>query len=205
MTSLGRQRLAPSGIIVSIIATRGSRWSPLAKATLHLFPEGPLMTIENQKVVTVHYHLTNAAGQVIASSRGRDPLTYLHGAGTLLANVERALTGLGVGATTTVELAPAEAYGEHDATKIETLPRGAFAQVPNLAVGMRLEGQDANGRTFTVRVVGMEAGEDTVVIDANHPLAGETLTFAMEVLAIREATPDELTHGHVHEAGGHPH
>jgi len=161
------------------------------------------MTIENEKVVTVHYHLTNADGQVIESSRGRDPLTYLHGAGTLLASLERALTGLDVGATKTVELAPAEAYGEHDATKIETLPRGAFAQVPNLAVGMRLEGQDANGRTFTVRV--MEIGEDTVVIDANHPLAGETLTFAMEVLAIREATPDELTHGHVHEAGGHPH
>ena len=161
------------------------------------------MTIENQKVVTVHYHLTNAAGQVIESSRGRDPLTYLHGAGTLLASVERALTGLDVGATTTVELAPAEAYGEHDATKVETLPRSAFAQVPHLAVGMHLEGQDAHGQTFTVRV--LEIREDTVVIDANHPLAGETLTFAMEVLAIREATADELTHGHVHEAGGPPH
>jgi FKBP-type peptidyl-prolyl cis-trans isomerase SlyD len=161
------------------------------------------MTVENEKVVTVHYHLTNADGQVIESSRGSDPLTYLHGAGTLLASLERALTGLDVGATTTVELAPAEAYGEHDATKMETLPRGAFAQVPNLAVGMHLEGQDANGQTVTVRVV--EIREDTVVIDANHPLAGETLTFAIEVLAIREATADELTHGHVHEAGGHPH
>ena len=108
-----------------------------------------------------------------------------------------------VGATTTVELAPAEAYGEHDATKIEALPRSAFAQVPNVAVGMHLEGQDAHGRTFTVRV--LEMREDTVVIDANHPLAGETLTFAIEVLAIREATADELTHGHGHEAGGHPH
>jgi len=161
------------------------------------------MTIENQKVVTVHYHLTNAAGQVIESSRGRDPLTYLHGTGTLLASLERALTGLDVGATTTVELAPAEAYGEHDATKMETLPRSAFAQVPHLAVGMHLEGQDAHGQTFTVRV--LEIREDTVVIDANHPLAGETLTFAIEVLAIREATTDELTHSHVHEAGEHPH
>ena len=161
------------------------------------------MTIENQKVVTVHYHLTNAAGQVIESSRGRDPLTYLHGAGTLLASLERALTGLDVGATTTVELAPAEAYGEHDATKMETLPRSAFAQVPHLAVGMHLEGQDAHGQTFTVRV--LEIREDTVVIDANHPLAGETLTFAIEVLAIRQATADELTHGHVHETGGHSH
>jgi FKBP-type peptidyl-prolyl cis-trans isomerase SlyD len=159
------------------------------------------MTIENQKVVTVHYHLTNADGQVIESSRGSNPLTYLHGAGTLLASLERALTGLDVGAMTAVELVPTEAYGEHDTTKIETLPRSAFARVPTLAVGMRLEGQDTHGQTFTVRV--MEMREDTVIIDANHPLAGETLTFAMEVLAIREATADELTHGHVHEAGGH--
>jgi FKBP-type peptidyl-prolyl cis-trans isomerase SlyD len=161
------------------------------------------MTIENERVVTMHYHLTNADGQVIESSRGSDPLTYLHGAGTLLASLERALTGLDVGATTTVELAPAEAYGEHDATKIEALPRSAFARVPNLAVGMRLEGQDDHGQTVIVRV--MEMREDTVVIDANHPLAGETLTFAIEVLAIRQATADELTHGHVHEAGEHPH
>ena len=160
------------------------------------------MTIENEKVVTMHYHLTKADGQVIASSHGRDPLTYLHGAGTLLASLERALTGLDVGATTTVELAPAEAYGEHDATKRETLPRSAFAQVPNVAVGMRFEAQDDHGRTVTVRV--MAIGEDTVVIDANHPLAGETLTCAIEVLAIREATAEELTHGHTHEAGGHP-
>jgi FKBP-type peptidyl-prolyl cis-trans isomerase SlyD len=161
------------------------------------------MTIENEKVVTLHYHLTTAEGQVIESSRGSDPLTYLHGAGTLLASLEHALSGLDVGATKTVELAPAEAYGEHDATKIETLPRSAFARVPNLAVGMRLEGQDPNGQTFTVHVIDIR--EDTVVIDANHPLAGETLTFAIEVLAIRDATADELTHGHVHEEGGHHH
>jgi FKBP-type peptidyl-prolyl cis-trans isomerase SlyD len=161
------------------------------------------MTIENKKVVTLHYHLTNADGQVIESSRGRDPLTYLHGAGTLLASLEHALTGLDVGATKTVELAPAEAYGEHDATKIETLPRAAFARVPHLAVGMRLEGQNPDGQPVTVHVVDIR--EDTVVIDANHPLAGETLTFAIEVLAIRDATADELTHGHVHEEGEHPH
>jgi FKBP-type peptidyl-prolyl cis-trans isomerase SlyD len=171
--------------------------------TLPLVLEGWRMTIEHQKVVTVHYHLTSMDGQVIESSRGREPLTYLHGAGTLLPSLERALTGLDVGATPTVVLAPAEAYGEHDATKMETLPRSAFARVPNLAIGMHLEGQDAHGQTCTVRVV--EIREDTVVIDVNHPLAGETLTFAMEVLAIREATADELTHGHAHEAGGHAH
>jgi FKBP-type peptidyl-prolyl cis-trans isomerase SlyD len=161
------------------------------------------MTIQNDKVVTLHYHLTNAEGQVIESSRGSDPLTYLHGTGTILSSLENALTGLDVGATKTVELAPADAYGEHDATKIETLPRGAFDQVPNLEVGMLLEGQDRDGQTFTVHV--MDIREDSVVIDANHPLAGETLTFEIEVLDIRDATSEELTHGHVHEEGGHHH
>ena len=161
------------------------------------------MTIQNDKVVTLHYHLTNAEGQVIESSRGSDPLTYLHGTGTILASLEHALTGLDVGATKTVELAPADAYGEHDATKIETLPREAFEQVPNLEVGMLLEGHDPNGQTFTVHVT--DIGEDTVIIDANHPLAGETLTFEIEVLDIRDATSEELTHGHVHGEGGHHH
>lgn len=161
------------------------------------------MTIQHDKVVTLHYHLTNREGEVIESSRGSEPLTYLHGTGTLLSSLEHALTGLDVGATKTVELAPADAYGEHDATKVETLPREVFAQVPDLEIGMLLEGQDLNGQTFTVHV--MDIREDTVVIDANHPLAGETLTFAIEVLAIRDATADELTHGHVHEDGGHQH
>jgi FKBP-type peptidyl-prolyl cis-trans isomerase SlyD len=161
------------------------------------------MTIQNDKIVTMHYHLTNAEGQVIESSRGSEPLTYLHGAGIILSSLENELTGLDVGATKTVQVAPADAYGEHDATKIETLPRGAFAQVPNLEVGMQLQGQDPHGQTFTVRV--MDIREDTVIIDANHPLAGETLTFEIEVLDIRDATSEELTHGHVHEEGGHHH
>jgi FKBP-type peptidyl-prolyl cis-trans isomerase SlyD len=161
------------------------------------------MSIQNNKVVTMHYHLTNAEGQVIESSRESEPLTYLHGAGIILTILENALTGLDVGATKTVEVAPADAYGEHDATKIETLPRGAFAQVPNLEVGMQLQGQDPHGETFTVWV--MDIREDTVVIDANHPLAGETLTFEIEVLDIRDATAEELSHGHVHEEGDHHH
>ena len=143
------------------------------------------MTVQNDKVVTLHYHLTNTEGQVIESSRGSEPLTYLHGTGTILSSLEHALTGLEVGATKTVEVAPADAYGEHDATKVETLPRGAFERVHNLEVGMLLQAQDPQGQTFTVRV--MDIREDTVVIDANHPLAGETLTFEIEVLDIRDA------------------
>jgi FKBP-type peptidyl-prolyl cis-trans isomerase SlyD len=111
------------------------------------------MTIQHDKVVTLHYHLTNREGEVIESSRGSEPLTYLHGAGTLLSSLEHALTGLDVGATKTVELAPADAYGEHDATKVETLPREVFDQVPDLEVGILLEGQGPNGQTFTVHII----------------------------------------------------
>jgi FKBP-type peptidyl-prolyl cis-trans isomerase SlyD len=161
------------------------------------------MTIQNNKVVTMHYHLTNTEGQVIESSRGSDPLTYVHGAGTILSGLERALTGLDVGATKIVELAPADAYGEHDATQVETLPRGAFDRVQDLEVGMLLQAQDPSGQTFTVSVVDIR--DDTVVIDANHPLAGERLTFEIDVLDIRDATSEELRHGHVHEEGGHHH
>lgn len=161
------------------------------------------MSIQNDKVVTLHYHLTNAEGEIIESSRESDPLIYLHGTGSILASLEHALTGLDVGATKIVELVPAEAYGEHDATKIETLPRQAFDRVPNLTVDMHLQAQAPDGQSYTVRVVDIR--EDTVVIDANHPLAGETLTFAIEVLAIRDATAEELTHGHAHGEGEHHH
>jgi len=140
---------------------------------------------------------------VLDSSRGRTPLTYLHGTGSIIAGLEHALTGLAVGAMKTVEVPPAEAYGEHDTKKVQTLPRAAFDQIPNLQVGMSLQAQDPRGQTVTIRVTDIR--EATVVIDANHPLAGETLTFEIEVLDIREATAEELTHGHAHEAGEHHH
>jgi FKBP-type peptidyl-prolyl cis-trans isomerase SlyD len=161
------------------------------------------MTIQNNKVVTMHYHLTNTEDQVLDSSRGSTPLTYLHGAGNIIPGLENELTGLDVGATKIVEVAPADAYGEHDASKVQTLPRGAFDRVQNLQVGMPLQMRDPHGQTVSIRV--MDIRHDTVVIDANHPLAGQTLTFAIEVLAIRDATAEELTHGHVHEEGEHDH
>ncbi len=162
------------------------------------------MTIQKDKIVSMHYHLTNTNdGQVLDSSQGSDPLTYLHGSGTIIPGLERALDGLDVGATKTVQVAPADAYGEFDEEMVQTLPRQDFDGIENLEVGMRLQAQDQDGNEFVVHVASIE--NDTVVIDGNHPLAGVPLTFDIEIVAVRDATAEELEHGHAHGEGGHHH
>lgn len=161
------------------------------------------MTIQQEKVVTMHYHLTNAQGEVLDTSRGNEPLTYLHGAGNLIPGLERELDGLATGMTKTVQVEPSDGYGEYDAGMVETLPRQALEGIDNLQVGMELQAQSRDGQTTIVRVA--EVRDDNVVVDANHPLAGMTLTFEVEIVDIRDATTEELTHGHAHGAGGHQH
>ncbi|WP_089718758.1 FKBP-type peptidyl-prolyl cis-trans isomerase [Candidatus Entotheonella palauensis] len=162
------------------------------------------MTIQKDKVVTMHYHLTNSDdGQVLDSSRGNQPLTYLHGTGSLIPGLERELAGLDVGATKTVQVGAADAYGEYDDEMVQTLPRSEFAGIDHLEVGMRLQAQNQDGNTFTVHIAQIEG--DQVMIDGNHPLAGMPLTFEIEIVAIRDATTEELQHGHAHGEGGHHH
>lgn len=162
------------------------------------------MTIQKDKVVTMHYHLTSADdGQVLDSSRGSNPLTYLHGTGSIIPGLERELVGLGVGATKTVQVEAADAYGEYDDEMVQTLPRAEFAGIENLEVGMMLQAQDQDGNTFDVHITQIEG--DEVQIDGNHPLAGIPLTFEIEIVAIRDATAEELQHGHAHGEGGHHH
>jgi FKBP-type peptidyl-prolyl cis-trans isomerase SlyD len=162
------------------------------------------MTIQKDKVVTMHYHLTNSDdGQVLDSSRGSDPLIYVHGTGSIISGLEQELAGLDVGATKTVQVAATDAYGDYDEEMVQTLPREEFAGIDNLEVGMRLQAQDQDGNTFDVHVTQLDG--DTVVIDGNHPLAGMPLTFEIEIVAIRDATAEELRHGHAHGEGGHHH
>jgi FKBP-type peptidyl-prolyl cis-trans isomerase SlyD len=162
------------------------------------------MTIQKDKIVTMHYHLTNSDdGQVLDSSRGNDPLTYLHGTGSIIPSLERALAGLDVGATKTVQVAAADAYGEYDDDMVQHLPRGDFDGIEELHVGMRLQAQDQDGNTFDVHIAKIDG--DEVVIDGNHPLAGMPLTFEIEIVAIRDATAEELQHGHAHGEGDHHH
>ncbi|WP_329740788.1 peptidylprolyl isomerase [Dyella sp. A6] len=160
------------------------------------------MQIAPRTVASFHYTLTDDAGQVVDSSAGREPLPYMHGQGQIVPGLEKAMEGHQVGDKFNVDVAPAEGYGEHQPELIQAVPRSAFQGVDNIQPGMQFQGQGPQG-VFNVTVTKVE--DETVHIDGNHPLAGKTLHFAIEVVEVREATEEELSHGHVHGAGGHQH
>jgi FKBP-type peptidyl-prolyl cis-trans isomerase SlyD len=160
------------------------------------------MQIADRCVVSMHYTLTNDRGEVLDSSDGREALVYLQGAGNIIPGLESALVGKQVGDKLTVKVAPQDGYGERDARMVQDVPRRAFQGVKDIKVGMRFQTQGPQGPTSIVvtRVAG-----DMVTVDGNHPLAGENLNFAVEITAVREASEEELAHGHVHGEGGHHH
>lgn len=160
------------------------------------------MSIAQDQVVSIHYTLKNDAGEVLDSSAEGEPLTYLHGHGNLIPGLERELAGKNTGDRLQVKIAPADAYGEYDQALVQRVPRRALKGVPNVRVGMRLQAQTEQGaRAVTVT----QLTGDLVTLDGNHPLAGESLNFEVEVTQVRAATEEELAHGHVHGPGGHHH
>jgi FKBP-type peptidyl-prolyl cis-trans isomerase SlyD len=160
------------------------------------------MPIAPNDVVTIHYTLTDDSDKVLDSSAGREPLAYLHGHGNIVPGLERALTGHDVGERLKVRVPAAEGYGEHDRALVQRLPRRALKGIANLRVGMRLQaGTDHGHHAVTVTQI---AG-DMVTLDGNHPLAGQSLNFEVEITAVRPASEEELAHGHVHGDGGHHH
>lgn len=161
------------------------------------------MIIAQNTVVSIDYTLTNDEGEVIDSSEGRAPLVYMHGHGNIVVGLERALAGKQVGDNVHVSVPPAEGYGEHDPARIQAVPRTALPPDMNVQPGMQLMARGPDGGVFPLWVVQVE--EDGIVVDGNHPLAGETLNFVVDVRAIRAATAEELQHGHVHGEGGHHH
>jgi FKBP-type peptidyl-prolyl cis-trans isomerase SlyD len=160
------------------------------------------MRIAKHKVVSIGYRLTNPQGQVLDESGPGSPLAYLHGTQSIIPGLERALEGKTVGDKFEVDIAAADAYGEKDLTLIQDVPRSAFGQAGELSLGMQFQARSPAG-TRVVTIV--ELGSDTVKVDANHPLAGMPLHFAIDVVEVREATKDEISHGHVHGPGGHHH
>ena len=160
------------------------------------------MSITRDSVVSIHYTLKNASGEVIDSSAGGEPLAYLHGHGNLIPGLERKLTGKKPGDKLQVTVPPAEGYGEYDQQLVQRVPRRALKGIAEVRVGMRLQTQDEHGpRAVTVT----QLTGDMVTLDGNHPLAGNPLHFEVEVTGVRAATAEELAHGHVHGAGGHHH
>lgn len=149
------------------------------------------------RVVTINYTLTNNQGEELDSSRGegREPLAYLEGAQNIIGGLESALNEKNVGDQVKVSVEPAEGYGEINEELVQPVPLTAFEGVDSIEPGMQFQAQTPDGPQV-VRVV--EVNEETVTIDANHPLAGETLHFDVEVLEAREATDEEQEHGHAH-------
>lgn len=156
------------------------------------------MLIANDKAVTLHYTLTNSAGEVLDSSVDGEALVYLHGQGNIISGLENALSGKAVGDKFNVSIPPQDAYGELLEDRVQVVAREMFAGIDHLEVGMQFHAEvsDGNGIVTIVAIDG-----DKITLDGNHPLAGETLIFDVEVLDIRDATAEELSHGHIHGAG----
>lgn len=160
------------------------------------------MEISADKVVSIHYTLTNNDGDVLDTSRGNDPLAYIHGIGNIIPGLEDALTGKKVGDRLTVTVDPEDGYGMHDENMVQAVPRSAFHGIDTIEPGMQFHAETNQGiQTVTV----VDVKDDTVIIDGNHPMAGITLNFDVEVTEIRDASAEELDHGHVHGPDGHHH
>jgi FKBP-type peptidyl-prolyl cis-trans isomerase SlyD len=160
------------------------------------------MQIAENTVASFHYTLTNDAGEVLDSSRGREPLLYLHGAGNIVPGLEQAMEGRGPGDTFKVDVAPDQGYGKRHGGLIQKVPREAFQGVDSVEVGMQFQASGPQG-AMSVTITAIDG--DQVTVDGNHPLAGETLHFDIEVAEVRAASAEEMAHGHVHGEGGHQH
>lgn len=158
--------------------------------------------IANDTVVQFNYTLTNSDGDVLDKSNG-EPLAYLHGHHNIISGLESKMEGKSVGDKFTVTVAPEDAYGEYLAEAVQEVPRANFQGVENIEAGMQFQSQTDDGHVMLVTV--KDVNDDIVVVDGNHPLAGVTLTFDVEVVDVRKATADEIAHGHAHGAGGHHH
>lgn len=156
------------------------------------------MQITKDKVAQIHYTLKDAEGKVLDSSEGGDPLNYLHGAGNLIPGMEEGLEGKSQGDKFKLKVTPEKGYGTHDKSLIQKVPRSSFG-AGQVEKGMKF--QTNRGQVVTVT----ETSLDSVTVDGNHPLAGKILFFDVEVVGIRNATQEELSHGHVHGPGGHHH
>lgn len=158
------------------------------------------MQVADNTAVSIHYTLTNDQGEVLDSSNGGDALVYLHGSGNIISGLEAALLGKKVGDKFNVRIAPEDAYGVVTEDMVQVISKDMFEGIDQIEVGMQFHADVSYG-SGVVTVVNIDG--DNVTIDGNHPLAGEALTFDVEIIDIRPATKEELDHGHIHGAGCH--
>lgn len=154
------------------------------------------MKIEKHRIASIHYTLTTNDGEVIDSSLGEEPLSYLSGTGNIIPGLDNALIGLEKGDKKHVTVEPENGYGEHDENLVQKLPTEMFTGIDKVEEGMEFQTQNPSGEDHFVTVMKVE--EDGITIDGNHALAGVTLNFEVTVEDVREATETEIAHGHVH-------
>ena len=159
------------------------------------------MHISEQKVVLLNYEVIDDQGQLIDRSEEGSPLSYIHGFGQLIPGLETALEGHGPGDKIELDVPPEQGYGEHSEEGVQTVSRNQFDDGIEIKVGMQFEAQDDEAHQI-VTVIAVDG--ETITLDTNHPLAGKTLHFTVEVLEVHNATAEELENGRVHEPEG-PH
>lgn len=157
------------------------------------------MNIAQNTAVKIHYRLTNAQGELVESSFEGEPMLYLHGANNMIPGLEKALEGKTAGDKFDVTVEAEEAYGPYHDTLRQEVPLEAFGGIEDIAPGMRFIAETQMGQR---PVVVAEVKDDSVIIDGNHPFAGQDLNFNVEVVEVRAATEEEIAHGHIHAHGG---
>jgi len=161
------------------------------------------MKIAKDKVVGINYTLTNDQKEVIDQSSKEAPLYFLQGHRNIIVGLEKAIEGMSAGETLKVSITPEEAYGMKRDDLLQSFPKDTVPGIDDVAIGTAFQAETPDGQPILFYL--KEIKGDTVIMDANHPLAGENLHFDVEVLEVREATETELAHGHVHGEHGHKH
>lgn len=159
------------------------------------------MQITQDKAVVLNYTLKDVDGSVLESSVGSEPLAYLHGHNNIIVGLEKELEGKSQGDSIEATIAPEEAYGERNKDMVQVVDRNLFEGM-DVDPGTQFQAQTSQGVQLVTVV---SADDDEVTIDGNHPMAGKTLVFEVEVLEVRDASAEELEHQHVHGPGGHRH
>mgnify|MGYP001814738028 FL=1 len=160
------------------------------------------MQIADKMVVTIDYTLKDDNGTVLDSSTEGN-FAYLHGAHNIIPGLENALSGKLAGDEVEVSVSPGEGYGERNDSMIQSVPRDMFDSEQEIQVGMQFHAQSPEGEMIVVTVT--DVADDDITVDGNHPLAGVNLNFGVKVVDVREASQEEIEHGHVHGPGGHQH
>jgi len=156
--------------------------------------------IKKNDVVTMGYTLKNSGGEVLDSADAKAPLNYLHGAKNIVPGLEEAIEGLAIGGKVDVTVPPEKGYGEDDSGLRLKIPRANFPADADIKPDMQFASEmDGHKQVFTV----ISVENDEINVDGNHPLAGQTLHFSVEILGVRGATEEELSHGHVHDGTHH--